>query len=395
MRAAIIDFGHVDSVVSLARYLSEKIEVDLYLTFDQKFKYTSIINFQDLATPSGLIENDLVRKIIGNEIISYLGEKVKCRVFIFNSPSLKDPQNYFLLKKFTNFLKQQKYDVVHFNGNHLLESLFHYYLRKIPRVHTLHDAVAHTGEGSWKFRLRSKFLENLDINFILPSEFSVRQLKENYNFKSKKIHSVYFGPLEVYKSFSLNGYEEKKNKNNILFYGRISPYKGIEYLVDAFRISSKKTDNLSLTIAGKGDFYFNIDNIKNNSSVAIINRYISNEELVQLIHNSDLIVCPYTDASQSGVIMTAFAFNKPVIATRVGGMIEVVEENVNGKLVPPKNSQALSEAIVELFQNNMLNELSMNLKNGRYSDKLSWKRIAEKTIGIYQSAINEKKEANK
>lgn len=70
------------------------------------------------------------------------------------------------------------------------------------------------------------------------------------------------------------------------------------------------------------------------------------KEFVGLLQNCALSVCPYTDATQSGVIMTSYSLCKPVVATNVGGLGEMVEEGKTGTLVPPKNVAALSDAIM-------------------------------------------------
>jgi glycosyltransferase involved in cell wall biosynthesis len=119
----------------------------------------------------------------------------------------------------------------------------------------------------------------------------------------------------------------------------------------------------------------------------LINRYVSNEELVCLIKNTRIVICPYIDATQSGVVMTAFAFNKPVIGTNVGGMKEVVVDGFTGKLVPPKDPNQLSIAIVDLLKNNSLRKyLESNIKQLGVKSKFSWSNIAEQTIQVYKKS---------
>jgi glycosyltransferase involved in cell wall biosynthesis len=197
--------------------------------------------------------------------------------------------------------------------------------------------------------------------------------------------------LEIYKFYSNGSADEKieSSEKRILFCGRISPYKGIEYLVEGYKIAREKIKDLKLTIAGKGNFYFDTKDIINDSSVEIINRYIPNEELTQLIKKSLVIVCPYTDATQSGVIMTAFAFNKPVIASEVGGMIEVVSSGKNGELVPSKNPQAIADAIIKVI--NEIKKYGNNFQNISPDDKLSWQKIAQQTVDVYTKAIIKQK----
>ena len=97
------------------------------------------------------------------------------------------------------------------------------------------------------------------------------------------------------------------------------------------------------------------------------------------------VVCPYTDATQSGVVMTAFAFGKPVIATRVGGLEEVVSHERTGLLVPPGDARALADAMLLLDGDRSRLErfagaISALEREGEYS----WDEIARKTAEVYR-----------
>ena len=78
--------------------------------------------------------------------------------------------------------------------------------------------------------------------------------------------------------------------------------------------------------------------------MTIINTYISDEEVTELFTISDVIVLPYISATQSGIIPIAYAFKKPVIASNVGAISEVVDDGITGILVPPKNVEAFIES---------------------------------------------------
>jgi glycosyltransferase involved in cell wall biosynthesis len=87
--------------------------------------------------------------------------------------------------------------------------------------------------------------------------------------------------------------------------------------------------------------------------------------------------------------MTAFAFNKPVIASEVGGMIEVVSPGKNGELVPSKNPQAIADAIIKVI--NEIKKYGNNFQNISPDDKLSWQKIAQQTVDVYTKAIIKQK----
>jgi glycosyltransferase involved in cell wall biosynthesis len=86
--------------------------------------------------------------------------------------------------------------------------------------------------------------------------------------------------------------------------------------------------------------------------------------------------------------MTAYAFNKPVVASSVGGIPEVVTDNVTGTLVPARNPRALAEAIIDLLLNRGKRaRMKKNIEKECLEGKLSWDNVAKETIEVYQKAI--------
>ena len=112
------------------------------------------------------------------------------------------------------------------------------------------------------------------------------------------------------------------------------------------------------------------------------------QESAQLFYNAKFIVCPYLDATQSGVVMTAYTMNKTIIATKVGALEESVINNETGILVSPKNSQDLYDAIIALYESpKKIQELEQNIEK-RYSTGIySWSSIAQKYISFLTKEI--------
>ena len=107
-----------------------------------------------------------------------------------------------------------------------------------------------------------------------------------------------------------------------------------------------------------------------------------------MIKNSIFVVCPYKDATQSGVIMSAFAFNKPVIATNVGGFPEQVIHNKYGLIIQPNDIEQLAAALQSLCSKiSVLESFSENIQKGYESGEYSWKHIVSEHIAFYKTAI--------
>jgi glycosyltransferase involved in cell wall biosynthesis len=131
-----------------------------------------------------------------------------------------------------------------------------------------------------------------------------------------------------------------------------------------------------------------------NAKVELINRYLTNEEIAVYNQMANVVVCPYIGASQSGVVMTSFAFDNPVIATDVGALPEVIETGVTGLIVKPNDADALYKAICDLFRDPATIDSMRTNVNAKYSDsESSWTGITQQTCRLYERELKGRKSA--
>ena len=144
----------------------------------------------------------------------------------------------------------------------------------------------------------------------------------------------------------------------MLFFGFVRPYKGLEYLIQAMARVRERLPDAHLLVVG--EFWISPEFYQRYASefgvaqaMTVVNRYVPNEDLQPYFDLADVVVLPYVSATQSAVVQLAFGFGKPVITTRVGGLYEVVEDGVNGLVVPPQDEGALAEAIIRYFSEDL------------------------------------------
>ena len=119
-----------------------------------------------------------------------------------------------------------------------------------------------------------------------------------------------------------------------------------------------------------------IESIKHN--VNVINRWIKDEEVSEIVEPADVVILPYTHATQSGVIPLAYAFSKPVIATNVGGLDEQVVEGETGYIVPSHNPQAIANAVIRIYAE-IDKPHKMGQKAHQYmAENLTWESSAKR-----------------
>ena len=184
--------------------------------------------------------------------------------------------------------------------------------------------------------------------------------------------------------------DKSKNKNQyILFFGNIKPYKGLEVLINALKIVEKIVgkEKLNVLIAGKGsiEIYSHLFDKDNLQYIRFLNENIPTNDIPNIFLNSKMVVLPYIDASQSGIIPLAYTFAKSVIVSNVGSLSEYVEHGKTGYVFNKGDIEGLAKYIIEYIQND---DLSNYMGNNAYNKLLSEMSL-EYVCNIVNKTYNE------
>ena len=192
--------------------------------------------------------------------------------------------------------------------------------------------------------------------FIAQSKAVERELiafqpQAVYRYVPHPVYEIFGKPIsQTIARKKLKLTEEKV----ILFFGYIRKYKGLDLLLRAMPEILRKT-SVQLIVAG--EFYDDEEKYRTlirqlglEKNVMVCSDYIPNEEVSVYFSASDVVVLPYVSATQSGIAQIAYQFDKPVIATDVGGLSEVVIEGKTGFVVPPNDERALAESVVRFYK---------------------------------------------
>jgi glycosyltransferase involved in cell wall biosynthesis len=190
-----------------------------------------------------------------------------------------------------------------------------------------------------------------------------------------------FHPLYDFFNRTLSKTEAKRRLDlegdTILFFGFIRPYKGIDDLIRAMPLILKQRRITLLVVGefwgGREAFDKRISELRIEDAVRVVDKYVPNEEVELYFSAADLVVLPYISGTGSGVIQAAYGFEKPVVATRVGSLPEVVEDGKTGYLVNPRDPQALAEAVARFFAEKKEAEFVKNIR--RTKEKFTWGQI--------------------
>ena len=186
-----------------------------------------------------------------------------------------------------------------------------------------------------------------------------------------------------------------KEARVLLFFGQIKEIKGLDILLRAMPRLVRKHPNTVLLVAGKvwkDDFRRyreQIDELGISDNCVLHVRYIPNSEVSYYYGAADLVVLPYRRIYQSGVLLMAMSYGKPVVASDIEGMAEMIADGDNGYLFSSGDAEALAEKLIGALSD--LGELGAAGKRGllHVKEHHDWKQIGEMTVSCYRAALDQ------
>jgi starch synthase len=307
----------------------------------------------------------------------------------FNQPRLRQPLGqmamiYWILQQIRSFDP----DVIHLQNGHLWFNLALPYLKRYPLVITIHDPKPHVGDKEsgkipplmaiWDFGHQRA------DQLIVHGEQLKQVVVDELGFASEIVHVV---PM-IALGNDLADSQIQEDDHQILFFGRIWEYKGLEYLIRAEPLITAQVPDARIVIAGRGEDFARYQRLMvHPECFSIYNEYVPHDKRDELFRRASVVALPYIDASQSAVIPIAYMFSKPVVATTVGGLPELVEHGRTGYLVPPRDERALADALVCLLcDKGLRQQLGANGKR-KVEAELSPDAVARQTLAVYRRAI--------
>lgn len=291
------------------------------------------------------------------------------------------------LIRFYKTIRKIHPDIIHFQLCNPWICLFLPILKNYRIITTIHDVEPHTGSRE----IDQRIARDIHIKFSDCIIVHGNKAKSILDKKviNKKIYSVPHGDYSFFKKISEDNYHEEEG--TILFFGRIVEYKGLKYLVQAAPKIAESIRNMKVIIAGSGSLEEYKDAI-NSPYFEIHNNFIHNNDVGKYFQRASVVVLPYIECTQTGVIPIAYAFKKPVVVTNVGSIPEVVDDGITGYVVPPKDPNSLAEAIIKILSDENLRRKMGENAYKKMNEELSWDSIAQKTVGIYEDILEQKNE---
>ena len=295
-------------------------------------------------------------------------------------------------------------DVVHWHELKIYR-LEYYLVRCLKRqsircLLSVHDVLHHEKKAAPPVLGK---LYRLFDGVIVHANDSRRLLLELFGIDSDRVHVIpvgeYSGMTErapTDKAASRHELDLSPGNKVILFFGYIRRYKGLDLLLKAMPTVLRSLPETVLMVVGESKERFQyyeqlVSRLGIHKAVRAVPTYIPIDRVKLYFSASDVVALPYRNIYQSGVVHLAFAYHRPVIATRVGGLPEVVRHGVDGFIVPPEDPKALAETLVRALSNPHKLETMGEAAFLHSQNTLSWDWIAGKTVELYNATLSKSK----
>ncbi len=298
------------------------------------------------------------------------------------------------LAKFYSLVRSFQPDIIHFQGaqHPTLYLIMCKTLRLITKarfVYTPQDVLPTYQKANQMKAFVSLYREMGHV--FLNAKQNLDTVKDYFGVKEESVTILPIADLTAFTRTDLTPVDPEcpPNAKVILFFGQIQLRKGLDSLVLAFERVAKAVPDAFLFVVGQpqidvAPYQESLERAGLQDRAKIIPRYATFEEMAGHFHRADVVVLPYETGWNSGVLASAMGFGKPVVATRVGGFDEVVQDGVNGLLVEPKDPASLAKALIQVITDN---ELRAAFDEGvpAVAARYSWNEIAKQTQDAYQS----------
>jgi len=349
----------MDNALEQIKLMSSICDLHVLIELSPDSLKSTVVDFATLNTKNYL---NPLQSIIAKEDLKrlekYIDNVSSISYAYYPSKSIISINNMFTLKSVLSFLKKNSFDVLHFDtiSARLFPILPFIANKKI--VATIHDPIPHFGEKTIKKNIINWLYSTVIDEYLFYSIYALNQFLAKRPSLYKKTAILKLLPYTYINHFRQAATKQEKY---ILYFGRISAYKGVDLLVNVSDYILQQYPSIKICIAGKPHGDYTLD-LKGKKNIRYINSYLSIKELASLIQHALFVVCPYKEATQSGVLMTALAMKKPVLATSVGAFNEYIKPGVNGILVD-SNVSGLQKGIAQMLTDDYYLQLAEKLEN--------------------------------
>jgi glycosyltransferase involved in cell wall biosynthesis len=377
-----------EPALCLVEALSRHVQVDLLLELAPGAWETSAFDLRSRSLPAGIIPADpILQDAFPAGVRKYWTAASSFHLVVHPSRRSLHLSSWRLSRQVLRFAAERGADVLHIDDVDVSPRLALALRseRRPPIVMSVHDPEPHSGEENWRKKLARRLAYPLTDRFVLHSGAAKSDFATRHGLDASSIVVARLGVYSVFREWA--PVVAHSHAPTVLFFGRLSPYKGLDVFYDAASRIASRIPGVAFVVAGRPVEGYTPPvppRLDGSSTVEVLHRYLSSAETAQLFQRASVVVCPYRDATQSGVVLTAYAFRVPVVATAVGGMPEYVVPEKTGLLVPVGDAAAVADAACRILSDEAF---ARRLREGTAAaehNELSWNNTASVLLDTYE-----------
>lgn len=240
-------------------------------------------------------------------------------------------------------IKKEKFDAIYFESLHVWNVAIMLALgKRIHKYQVIHEVIPHEGDSQVKGVdfMNKVICKTADI-IVLRNQKYVQEMVDQYKIDQSRVKY-----LELWRRYP--EYTPPVHTGHVLFFGRINPYKGADNLLEIVRLCPE----ITFDVVGRVDPQMEqiVEELSKEKNVHLNNGYVSDEEMREAFIGCDWAIVPYNSASQSGIIIDAYKYSRPVIAFNVGAIAEQVDDDKSGYLIEAGDNEAFAAKLREVVQ---------------------------------------------
>lgn len=247
--------------------------------------------------------------------------------------------NLPMLVSIIHRIRKQHFEAIYFESLHIWNLPIMLISGKAKTYQVIHEVIPHEGDSQVKMvDLMNKAVVKFADTIVLRNKTYIQDMIDRYGISAERVKY-----LELWRRYP--AYTTPVHNGRALFFGRINPYKGADNLLEIVRLCP----DIQFDVIGRVDPQMQkvVEQLAKEKNVKLNNDYVTDEEMREAFINCDWAIVPYNSASQSGIIIDAYKYSRPVIAFAVGAIPEQVDDGKSGYLVVAGDNQKFAAKLRE------------------------------------------------
>ena len=388
LHVGLVAAADIESMLDLANVLHEAgVKVSLYLSFARAARLVAVPTGEDTGPQA---EGEVAERFYQRNLVPR-----ECRIRLIHYPRLRDPRSLGVMRRAIGTMRADGVTLVHISigPTEFWLAVLANLVRDLPVVTTYAQPKPNVGETRppWLDMAINRLMARGADMLVVTLQSMVPYIQKAYGIPPGHTAYVPLCPrVTAVRWADPTGRSAEpvpEEPGTVLFFGGARRHKGLEYLVRAQPMVNREVPDARFLIASHGsDLDRCLAMIEQPERFEVHRGFVPGDQMPAFYQRASVVALPYISAGPSGVLLDAYGFGKPVVASEVGGLPEYVQDGTTGILVPPGDERELAAGIIHLLSDDELRR-RMGDNARRWIAELK-QSIAERWLEVYEQAMS-------